>query len=105
MPARLIGPGCRSHHASTSWPFVGSTGALDPLQVRWFDHLAGMSDYMNHDAIAWVEENERLHRQGEPHQWRLFGMIACRLCQADHDPTARNKKPETGGTRRDDRDS
>lgn len=44
-----------------------------------------MSDFTNPDAIAWRDDNERLHRAGVPHQWRLFGMVGCRLCQAEHE--------------------
>lgn len=53
-----------------------------------------MSGFINPDAVAWLEENERLHREGKPHQWRLFGMIACRLCQADPQATGQHPKSE-----------
>jgi len=56
--------------------------------------MFGMSDYINPDAITWREDSERLHRAGEPHQWRLFGMVACRLCQADRDAASESGESE-----------
>ena len=76
------------------------SGALPALALYNRDlttTLLAMSDYINPDAVAWLEENERLHRARQPHQWRLFGMVACRLCQADHDETTEREQSKEAG--------